>query len=183
MTSMQEFKAVYNGRILVPGQGEADSLQQDGYGYRKQKGQAELDYCEALYLLEKERLVIIDEGERRLLSFQEVLNKGLVCDPLLWAKYIIYRDIRVRGFVIKSNNDKSFLVYERGTYLKKPPSYEIYNIYEGATESIGHLEKMLLIMKESNRSLKLAVIDRRGEVVYYSFEKLSLGKLGTDIIE
>jgi tRNA splicing endonuclease len=73
---MQEFKAVYNGRsILVPAQGEADSLQQDGFGYSKQKGQVELDHCEALYLLEKERLVIIDEGERRLLSFQEVLNR------------------------------------------------------------------------------------------------------------
>jgi tRNA-intron endonuclease len=111
------------------------------------------------------------------------LKRGLVDNPLLWAKYIIYRDIRVRGFVVKSNNDESFLVYERGTYLKKPPSYEIYNVYEGATESIGHLEKILHKTKESNRSLKLAVIDRRGEVVYYSFEKLSLGKLGTDMLE
>jgi tRNA-intron endonuclease len=181
---MQEFKAVYNGRsILVPTQGEADSLQQDGYGYRKQKGQAELDHCEALYLLEKERLIIIDEGERRLLSFQEVLNRGLIYDPLLWAKYIIYRDIRVRGFVVKSNNDKSFLVYERGTYLKKLPSYEIYNVYEGATENIGHLEEMLLKTKGAGRLLKLAVIDRRGEVVYYNLERLSLGNLGTDMIE
>ena len=181
---MQEFKAVYNERsIIVPTQGEADSLQQDGYGYRKQKGQIKLDHCEALYLLEKERLTIIDEAERRLLSFQEVLNRGLVVDPLLWAKYIIYRDIRGRGFVVKSNNDTSFLVYERGTYLKKPPSYEIYNIYEGTTESIGHLEEMLLKTKVSGRFLKLAVIDRRGEVVYYSLEKLSLGKPGTDILE
>jgi tRNA-intron endonuclease len=179
-----EFKAVYNGRsILVPTQGEVDNLQQDGYGYRKQKEQMKLDHCEALYLLEKERLVIIDEVERRLLSFQEVLNRGLVYDPLLWAKYIIYRDIRVRGFVAKSNNDTSFLVYERGTYLKKPPSYEIYNIYEGAAESIGHLEEMLLKTKGFGRLLKLAVIDRRGEVVYYSLEKLSLGKLGMDMLE
>jgi tRNA-intron endonuclease len=181
---VQEYKAIYNEQsILVPTQGEADSLQQDGYGYRKQKGQMELDHCEALYLLEKERLVIIDEGERRLLSFQEVLNSGLVNDPLLWAKYIVYRDMRVRGFVVRSNNDQSFLVYERGTYLKKSPSYEIYNIYEGATESIGHLEKVLHKTKRSNRLLKLAVIDRRGEVVYYSFEKLSLGMLGTDMLE
>jgi tRNA-intron endonuclease, archaea type len=181
---VQEFKAVYNElSIIVPTQGEADSLQQDGYGCRKLKGQIKLDYCEALYLLEKERLIVIDEVERRLLSFQEVLNRGLVADPFLWAKYIIYRDIRSRGFVAKSNNDTSFLVYERGTYLKKPPSYEIYNIYEGAAESIGHLEEMLFKTEKSGRFLKLAVIDRRGEVVYYSLEKLSLGKLDTDILE
>lgn len=181
---MQEFKAVYNERnIIVPTRGEADSLQQDGYGYRKQKGEIKLDHCEALYLLEKERLTIIDEAERRLLSFQEVLNRGLGVDPLLWAKYIIYRDIRGRGFVAKSNSDTSFLVYERGTYQKKPSSYEIYNIYEGATESIGHLEEILLKTKRSGRFLKLAVIDRRGEVVYYSLEKLSLVKLSTDLFE
>jgi len=180
---VQEFKAVYSGRsILVPTQGEAENLQQDGYGYRKQKGQIELNHCEALYLLERERLVIIDEGERRLQSFQEVLNRGLVTDPLLWAKYIIYRDIRSRGFVAKLIDDKSFLVYERGTYQKKPPSYEIYNIYEGATENIGHLEEILLKTIESGRLLKLAVIDRRGEVVYYSLERLSLGNLRTDML-
>ena len=54
----------------------------------------------------------------------------------------MYRDIRGRGFVAKSSKDTSvsFVVYERGNYLKKPPCYEIHTVYEGMNETIGDLE-------------------------------------------
>jgi tRNA-intron endonuclease, archaea type len=183
---VQRPNAVYDGKLIViPTQGEADSLHQDGYGSKKNNSQLTLDPCEALYLVEKERLTMIDEEEKKILTFQEILDRELDKDKLLWTKYIIYRDIRGRGFVIKFSRGeaRNFLVYERGTFPKKPPVYELYIVYEGMSENIGHLESELKKTKESDRSLKLAVTDRRGEVVYYSLEKLSLDSLGTDVLD
>jgi tRNA-intron endonuclease len=178
---VQRANAVYAGeQIIVPTQSEADSLYQDGYGRRLGTTLA-LTPSEALYLVEKERLSIIDEVKKKILSFQEILDRELERDTLLWTTYIIYRDIRGRGFVAKTPTDQSttFLVYERGTYFKKPPCYEIHTIYEGMNETIGNLETVLRQSTDSGRTLKLAVIDRRGEIIYYGLEKADLTKLGT----
>ncbi len=179
---MQRANAVYvEEKIVVPTQGEADSLYQDGYG-RRLGATLVLAPSEALYLVEKERLSIIDEDKKKILSFQEILDRELEKDKLLWTTYIIYRDIRGRGFVAKTPAEQSatFLVYERGTYPKKPPCYEIHTVYEGMNETIGDLETVLRQSTESGRALKLAVIDRRGELVYYGLEKADLGRLGTE---
>lgn len=50
-------------------------------------------------------------------------------------------------------------------------------------ETIGDLEIALKQSSESGRTLKLAVIDRRGEIVYYGLEKANLIKLGTEIAQ
>lgn len=182
---MQRANAVYDKhKIIIPTQGEADSLHQDGYGIKINGGKLSLEPCEALYLVEKERLTVIDEDEKQLLSFQEILDRELETEELLWTRYIIYRDIRGRGFVAKStSNSRSFQVYERGTYPKKQPAYELFIVNEGTSENIGHLRTELEKMKDTGRSLKLAVTDRRGEVVYYSLDKLNLDSLGSDVVE
>ncbi len=183
---MQQANAVYdNLAIQVPLRGEADSLLQDGYGHIGEKRHYILEPHEALYLVEKERLTVIDEGERRILSFQEILNRELANDPMLWTRYIIYRDIRGRGFVAKSTikNGVSFSVYERGNYPKKAPSYELYALAEGFSETLGHIEERLVEVRDSGRVLKLAVIDRRGEVVYYGLDKLEIERLGANELE
>ena len=179
---VQRANAVYaDEKIIIPTQGEADSLYQDGYGRRLGTTLA-LTPCEALYLVEKERLSVIDEAKKQILSFQEILNRELDRDTLLWTTYIIYRDLRGRGFVAKTPADQSttFLVYERGTYSKKPPCYEIHTVYEGMNETISDLEMALRQSTNSGRTLKLAVIDRRGEIVYYGLEKADLTILGTE---
>ena len=183
---MQQANAVYdNLAIQVPSRGEADSLLQDGYGHIGEKRRYILEPHEALYLVEKERLTVIDEGKRRILSFQEILNRELANDPMLWTRYIIYRDIRGRGFVAKSTpkNGVSFSVYERGDYPKKTPSYELYALAEGFSETLGHIEERLVEVRDSGRVLKLDVIDRRGEVVYYGLDKLEIERLSGNALE
>jgi tRNA-intron endonuclease len=183
---MQQVSAVYNGeKIVIPAQNEADSLNQDGYGSRIKTDVLTLDPCEALYLIEKERIVVINEEDGKMLSMQELLDRELLKDNLLWTKYIVYRDIRGRGFVIKDSkeNNLGFVVYERGSYLKKFPSYHVYTVSEGITETIGHLEEVLNNITKWNRFLKLAVVDRRGEVIYYSLGKLDFDNLIAEMIE
>ena len=183
---MQQANAIiYQSKIIIPSSGDVDSLLQDGYGHKIENGYLALDPCEVLYLVEKNRLAVIDEKERQILSFQNILSRELISNMMLWTKYIIYRDLRGRGFVVKHSmrNGVCFSIYERGNYPKKAPSYELYVVAEGISVTLGHLKEVLDEVKNFGRMLKLAVIDRRGEIVYYSLDRIELNILGDENIE
>ena len=67
-----------------------------------------------------------------------------------------------------------FLVYERGSYGKKTPKYHVHALWEGAQEPLRHLGDMLTAAEDAERILRLAVIDRRGEIVYYTLSEMNL---------
>jgi len=176
---MNTISAVYSeGRIVVPAQSDADSLYQDGYGSRVDAKVLALEPYEALYLVERGKVAVVDEATGRRLVLQELLWKLSPKDPNLWTKYLVYRDLRTRGFVAKGGPGLGvdFNVYERGAYGKKRPSYVVYAVWEGAPEAIGGLEKVLEEVEGSGKSLRLAVVDRRGEVVYYTLSEMDFGK-------
>ncbi len=168
--------AVYTeaGVIVVPDLSDAGSLYQDGYGSFQDDHILTLKPFEALYLLERSRIIVLDERDRRGLSFGELLRRFSSEDQLSWTRYLVYRDLRSRGFVVKGGvgGAVDFFVYERGTYPKRPPKYMIHVICEGLPEPISRILEVLKAAEEDNKSLKMAVIDRRGEVVYYTIAEL-----------
>jgi len=178
---METICAVYSGgRVVVPAQNEANSLYQDGYGSLLADGHLlTLEPFEALYLVEIGRIAVIDEESREKLVFQELLWRLSTRGPSLWTRYAVYRDLRTRGFVARDGHalGVDFLVYERGSYGKKTPRYTVYNVWEGAKEPLRHLGDVLNAAKEHDKILRLAVIDRRGEIVYYTMSEMSFEKL------
>ena len=183
---MQPYYAVYaESQIVIPMLNEADSLYNDGYGSRREDRLLLLEPYETLYLVEKERIIVVDEKIQRTLSFQELLAQFSENDLLVWTNYVTYRDLRSRGFVAKQgkNSHDHFLVYERGTFGKKPPNFYVLIVYEGATETVGHLQEVLEKVKNACMTLKLAVIDRRSEVVYYTLSEVNFKELVYEEIE
>ncbi len=185
-----------DGAVFVPDFDEANSLHQDGYGCFEQR-RLRLTPCEALYLLDRNRIEVYDERGVKL-SFKELLRRlspkgglrnrlgGLVRNLLggsptplsLWIRYLIYRDLRMKGYVVREE-PHSLLVYERGSYPRAPPSYEVYPLPEGAPQPIRRLLEALERAEEGGRTLKIAVVDRRGEVVYYTLREMDFsGSLG-----
>ena len=169
---MEAFTAVYTNReIIVPTQAEADSLLQDGYGYRKNK-MHHLRGVETLYNVERGKIHVIDEETNKTLSFQELLHLLSHDDTELWIKFIVYKDLRQRGFIIEIKNQ--FKVYERGDYGKNPPSYQLKIISEGKPEQLDKLLTEVEKTSKQNLETKIAVVDRRGEIVYYGVEEKNL---------
>ena len=169
---MEAFTAVYTNReIIVPTQAEADSLLQDGYGYRKNK-MHHLRGVETLYNIERGKIHVVDEASNTVLSFQEILHRLSLDDSELWIKFIVYKDLRQRGFIIEIQDQ--FKVYERGDYGKNPPSYQLKIISEGKPEQLEKLVSELQTASKQKLEMKLAVVDRRGEIVYYGVEEKNL---------
>jgi len=167
-------------RVIVPAQNDANSLYQDGYGsLSTEERPLTLNAFEALYLVERRRIAVVDETTRRRLLFQELLSRLSKDDPDTWTRYIVYRDLRERGFVARAGRDSNadLLVYERGMYGKRPPKYQIYTLWEGLRTPISRLGEVLDSAVEDERILRLAVVDRRGEVVYYTLSEMDFEKI------
>jgi len=170
---MQPFTAVHTHEgVVVPMRSEADRLFNDGYGSREGSEALTLDPCETLYNIDRGKIALVDEEANVKLSFKEALRLFTADDPSIWTRFIVYRDLRTRGFVAREAYEAAdFKVYERGMYRKQPPSYHVKIISEGRPEKLESILKDLKKTEERGREFKLAVVDRRGEIVYYGLSE------------
>ena len=117
----------------------------------------------------------MDEKTNSPVNFQDLLEKYKSIENDAWVKYLIYRDLRSRGYVVREGFGlgADFRLYERGEYTKDSADYLVYGIYEGMPLSIEGLTQILARAQNLKKMLILAVINRRGEIVYYSLSHLS----------
>lgn len=158
--------------VKVPKKQGANELSTRGYG--TPEGDALLlTFYEALYLMDKGILEV--EAKKGLKTdFQRLLQSFEDVDKNAWPIYLAYRDLRSRGYVVREGFGLGvdFRVYERGDYGKDTAKYLILSVQEGRPISLENLVKVLKQCQSSKKELVLAVMNRRGEVVYYSVSKL-----------
>jgi len=170
-----------DNKIIVSTPESIEELTARGYG-TKQNKTFTLTFYEALYLLSKGIIEMQQKKPaRRKLDFQQLLNNYKAVDPNAWAKYLIYRDLRSRGYVAREGFGlgTDFRVYERGEYGTATAKYLIYGMQEGKPVSMEELAQTLRYAHSQKKQLVLAVLNRRGEIVYYSLGKLTLKKKET----
>ena len=146
-----------------------------GYGVPEGEGLV-LTFYEALYLIDKEIVEIEDEITNEEMSFQELLKRFQSIDENTWVKYLIYRDLRSRAYVVRDGFGLGidFRVYDRGGYGKETAKYLLFGVQEGRPVSMEELARVLRYVQSLKKRLVLAVINRRGEIVYYSLSRLTL---------
>jgi tRNA-intron endonuclease len=151
-----------------------EELSSKGYGVVEDKSLI-LAFYEALYLLDKGLLEVEDENGKAV-DFKKLLQFYERVDENAWAKYLVYRDLRSRGYVVREGFGLGidFRVYERGEYGKDSAKYLILNIQEGKPISVEDLTRIMRQCQSLKKELVLAVMNRRGETVYYSISQLTL---------
>jgi tRNA-intron endonuclease, archaea type len=151
-----------------------DQLRSKGFG-ENQDSQFILSYCEALFLSFTNRLVI-KNNEDDTIGFEQLIKKMLKHDPGILTRFLVYRDLRSRGYVVKDGFGFGidFRVYERGEYQKKPSKYLVYALNEGINMNIEELYDLIDQTARMGKNSVLAVIERRGEVIYYKASKFLL---------
>ncbi len=163
-----------NGVVVLSLDG-VEGLSSRGYGV-SENGTLMLTLYEALFLLSKGVIEVEDEKTGEEVNFQNLLKRFQAVDENAWVRYLIYRDLRSRGYVAREGFGLGidFRVYERGEYGKETAEYLIFGIQEGQPVTVEELARALRYVQSLKKRLVLAVINRRGEVVYYSLSKLTL---------
>jgi tRNA-intron endonuclease len=159
--------------VEIAEQSSIDALSQRGYG-TAENDVFKLAFYEALYLLDKELLEVKDEKGKRV-DFQALLQCYEKTDANAWVNYLVYRDLRSRGYVVREGFGvgTDFRVYDRGAYGKDTASYMVLGTQEGKPLPVDELVKALRHCQSQKKELILAVMNRRGETVYYSVSQLT----------
>lgn len=168
--SVVEARLAAGGRVVVDNTQFQDELRTRGFGEKEDSTYALKPY-EALYLLQTKRLVV--DGNRDM-SFDALFNRLAKYDRNIMTRFLVYRDLRSRGYVAKEGfgfgND--FRVYERGEYEKKPAKYVVFGINEGTNLTARSLAQAVEQIEKMGKEAVVAVIERRGEVIYYKASRM-----------
>jgi tRNA-intron endonuclease len=166
-----------NENIVIESLKQQNQLLNKGFG-EKIKDIYILENYEGLFLLYSKKLIL--KKKKKILDFSSFLKMLLKLDQSIFTKFIIYRDLRTRGYIAKEGfgfgND--FRVYERGEYFKKPAKYIIFGINEGISVKTKLLYDNIRSIEKMGKEAIIAVIERRGEIIYY---KVNLKKFDKNV--
>ncbi len=124
---------------------------------------------EALYLFEKDKMVIYDSKNKKL-TFQQFVNRSKKVESNFWVRYCVFKDIRNRGYIIKTalKFGADFRVYERGI---KPgedhAKWVVYPVHEAETLTWYEFAAKNRVAHSTKKRLLLAVVDDEGDVSYW----------------
>ena len=142
---------------------------QSRFGNISEGGKVELSLLEALYLFEKGRLDLRSEAGRKV-TFESYVRKARKVEPNFWIRYSVFKDIRNRGYIIKTalKFGADFRVYDRGI---KPgedhAKWVVYPVHEGETLTWHDFSAKNRVAHSTKKRLLIGVVDDEGDVTYY----------------
>lgn len=123
-----------------------------------------LNPYETFYLVEKNRIRVLNEKTKKTLSLHDLVTKLSVGKPAIWTKYLVYRDLRDRGYLVRVE-DKGF---DFETFGKGATRRMVSIVFEGGESTLERLAQLSAKANTQGKDLVLAVIDRRTDIVYYT---------------
>lgn len=128
-----------------------------------------LSLIEACYLLEKGRLEIYEDDVE--------CSAGYIIDILkeqdIYGKYLVYRDLKDRGFVIKTGfkYGSDFRLYNRGRGPGKGHSdYLVKVVFESYDINALDFASYVRVSHGVNKKFLLAIVDDDFDITYYNIE-------------
>ncbi len=164
---------ILKGDTVVLDQKEGSQLYNRGnYGYPV-KRTFELDLIEAAYLVECKRLTVLDSGKE--MTFEDIFGYASSNLDEFDIKYIVYRDIRQRGCIVKNESGLfDMSVYERGkTIMHSPPQFYLRAVSERSASDIASFNSDIMEAERKGKDLMYGVVDEEGDLTYYVMNKRS----------
>lgn len=148
---------------------EASTLYARGYfGTLEPGGGLRLDRYETAYLTEMGRAEV--QGPKsRATPWPEVFRRAARAEPGFGVRYLVYRDLRQRGYVVRSSPPPiAFAVLPRGGILHKTPArYWVEALSERSPFDLGRLIGLTERAQGTKKSLLLGVVDEESDLTYY----------------
>ena len=159
-------------QVFISDKSMVHDLELKGFG-EIENSKLFLKSFESLYLLYTKKLVL-KKGKKQI-DFDSYMNFCQKNDSEILTKFLIYRDLRNRGYVVKDGFGfgSDFRVYERGHFGEKGAKFLIFGLNEGQQEKMGQMQKKIEEITQMGKEPIIAVIERRGEVIYYKINRMN----------
>jgi len=142
---------------------------QSRYGTLLDNGRVQLSLIEAFYLMDKGTIEIYHSKKKKF-DPESFSKKAKKLVPNFWIRFCVYKDIRNRGYIIKTalKFGADFRVYDRGV---KPgedhAKWIVYPVYEGSTLTWYEFAAKNRVAHSTKKRLLLGVVDDENDVSYW----------------
>ena len=146
--------------------GARELYNQSRYGTILDNGKVQLSLLEALYLLEKERLIILD-GTSKKINIEKFIKKAKKMEPNFWIRYCVFKDMRNRGYIIKTalKFGADFRIYEKKK--REHAKWICFTTSENQKMTWQDFSAKNRIAHSTKKNLLIAIADEEGDVSYY----------------
>ncbi|HIH09531.1 MAG TPA: tRNA-intron lyase [Candidatus Diapherotrites archaeon] len=162
-------------KVLCKDKRLADTLRQKGFGEQTER-ELVFDLFEALYLQEKEKFAIADSKSGNAVLEEDLIKYSSKKVKNFYLKYQVFRDLRGRGFVVKTGFKFGFdfRVYPRGKKPGEAHSQWCINV-TAQDDKYNFIELSRMVRLAGNLKTKLlnAVVDSENEINYYVVERVT----------
>ena len=153
--------------------GARELFNQSCFGAMK-GSRVQLSLLEACYLVEKERVELLD-GRGKPIAEETFMRKARKLEPNFLVRYSVFKDIRDRGYVIKTalKFGADFRVYNRGIKPGQDHArWVVYAVHEGSTLTWHDFAAKNRVSHSTKKRLLVGVVDDEGEVSYWEIRWL-----------
>lgn len=133
------------------------------------ESKVQLSLIEAFYLLEKGRLKVKD-GKGKVIKPENFIKKARKLEPNFWIRYCVFKDIRSRGYIIKTalKFGADFRIYDRGVKPGEDHArWVVFPASEGSTLTWHEFAAKNRVAHSTKKRLMLAIVDDEGDVSYW----------------
>jgi tRNA-intron endonuclease len=160
-------------RVLTEATDEARALyDKSAYGQILDDGRVQLALPEALYLLEKGKIQIVEDKKKKITP-EDFIKKARKVEPNFWIRYCVFKDMRNRGYIIKTalKFGADFRVYDRGVKPGEDHArWIIFPVHEGETLTWYEFAAKNRVAHSTKKRLMMGIVDDEGDVTYYEIK-------------
>jgi tRNA-intron endonuclease len=124
---------------------------------------------EALSLVQDKKMEIYNHQNKKLLQ-KEILKKFQRIDKKFKTKYLVFKDLRQKGYIVKSalKFGAEFRVYEKGKKIDKVHSKWIcFPVAENKQLTWQEFSAKNRVAHSTKKNLLIAIADEEGDISYY----------------
>lgn len=163
-----KFKTIFTGEAVSSNTKEAMSLYSQSRFGEKKGGKIIYSIFEALYLLEKGKIDVT--YKKKKLKFDRLLAEAREKDKNVKTKYLVFRDMRNRGFIIKTalKFGADFRVYDRGIKPGQDHArWILYPVSETSSLTWHDFSAKNRVAHSTKKNLLIGIVDEEEDVTYY----------------
>lgn len=157
-----------NKETVSSNSSEAISLAQKNSFGEKIEDKVQYTLTEAFYLVETKKAEVYSNNKK--MSKEEVEKAFTKIDKKFYLKYLVFKDLRKQGYIIKTalKFGADFRVYEKG---KKPSEahakWLVFIEHETNKNSWQEFSGKNRIAHSTKKKLLLAIVDEESDILYY----------------
>lgn len=166
----QKIIAIFSGEQVIADENNLSNALYDKSRFGEPKRRKFIySLVEALYLIDQDKLDVLD-GKKKIINFDKFLEKSKKFEPNFWIRYCVYKEMRLRGYIVKTalKFGADFRVYDRGI---KPgedhAKWILYPVHESQMFSWYDFSAKNRVAHSTKKNLLLGIVDNEDDVTFY----------------